>query len=36
LSSLGPKTFLGIFFGTFESIYNILSTKYGFLVFCEF
>jgi hypothetical protein len=28
LSSLGAKTFIGIFSGIFESIYNILSTKY--------
>jgi hypothetical protein len=33
LSSLGAKTFIGFFFGIFESIYNILSTKYGFLGF---
>jgi hypothetical protein len=32
LSSLGAKTFLGIF----GSIYNILSTKYRFLGFSEF
>jgi hypothetical protein len=32
LSSLGGKTFIGIF----ESIYNILITKYGFLGFSEF
>jgi hypothetical protein len=32
LSSLGGKIFLGIF----GSIYNILSTKYGFLGFSKF
>jgi hypothetical protein len=32
-SSLGAKTFLGFFSEIFESIYNILSTKYGFLGF---
>jgi hypothetical protein len=30
LSSLGAKTFLGIFLYFFGSIYNILSTKYEF------
>jgi hypothetical protein len=32
LSSLDAKTFLGVF----GSIYNILSTKYGFLGFSGF
>jgi hypothetical protein len=36
LSSLGAKTILGIFLEFFGSIYNILSTKYGFLGFSEF
>jgi hypothetical protein len=30
------KTFIGIFLDFFCSIYNILSTKYGFLGFSEF
>jgi hypothetical protein len=36
LSSLGAKTFIGIFLIFFGSMYNILSTKYGFLGFSEF
>jgi hypothetical protein len=35
-SLLGGQIFIGIFLEIFERIYNILSTKYGFLGFSEF